>query len=270
MGLFGNRDERRVRAVLGGPRTAWVLAQWGKIEVQRVPDAGVDPAAVIVEIGPIRTLVADARSGTVAAMKVMDGLAALVQRTHGWVWVGVWRLLHQNGPADWLADERIRAWFIDGLRAVADDNGGRQFPYQPYEDEEEFLRRAAGHRDPLWLFIPLRGKDLTPRAVPAPGAEPPCTELPVGAERQIVINTPYPGSNIMFATHRQPGSFVAMVDAARNEEDPTRARFDLTFADTLPGLYRRVGENLSTRSSVHWAHPELEPYFPYEYPSWRP
>jgi hypothetical protein len=61
-----------------------------------------------------------------------------------------------------------------------------------------------------------------------------------------------------------------MVDAARNDDDPTRARFDLTFADTLPGLYRRVGENLSIRSSVHWAHPELEPYFPYEYPSWRP
>lgn len=270
MGLFGNRDERRVSTILGHSGTVWVLEQWAKAEVRHAVDDGVDPGMVVFELGPLRTLVQDARNGAVAATKVLDGLAWLVQQNGGWVSIGVWRLLHQHGPADWLVDERIRAWFIEGLRAVAPDNGGRRFPYQPYEDEEDFLRRAAGPHDPLWLFIPLRGKDLTPRAVPGPGEEPPYTELPVGAERQIAIMSPHPAANIMFATQREPGSFVAVIDAPKNDDDPTRSRFDLTGADTLPGLYRRVGENLSTRRSVHWAHPELEPYFPYEYPAWRP
>jgi hypothetical protein len=269
MGWLGNRDDRRINTLLGDPRTTWVLAQWAKIEVLRVPDRGVDPAEVIFAMGPVRILVQDARCGNVVATKVLDGLATLVQQNGGWVSVGVWRLLHQNGPARWLADGRIRSWFVDGLRSVAPANGGRQFPYQPYEDEEEFLRRAAGPHDPLWLFIPLRGSDLTPRTVPRQGEEPPCTELPVGEERRIAVISPHPDSNIMFATQREAGSFVAVIDAAMSNDDPTRTQFDLTFGDTLPNLYRRVGENLSTRTSIHWAHPELEPYFPYEYPPWR-
>jgi hypothetical protein len=58
------------------------------------------------------------------------------------------------------------------------------------------------------------------------------------------------------------GAFVGMVDSPRNNEDPTRVRIDLTFGDSLPNLFRRIGESLSTRTSLHWAHPELEPYFP--------
>jgi hypothetical protein len=270
MARYGNRDERRVSKILDRPRTAWALEQWAKTEVLHAADDGVDPVAVDAELSSLRTLVRDAKSGTVAEATVLDGLEAFVHQTGGWVSVGVWRLLHQFGPSHWCADERIRSWFIDGLRVIAPDNGGRQFPYQPYEDEEEFLRRAAGPDDPLWLFIPLRSNDLAARAVPASADEPPYTELPVGAERQIAIMTPRADSNIMFATRREPGSYVAVIDAPMSDDDPTRVRFDLTFADSLPDLYRRVGENLSIRGSVHWAHPELEPYFPYEYPVWRP
>jgi hypothetical protein len=269
MKWFGNRDDRRIGELLGSPWTAWALEQWAKTQLLRAPDPGVDPTEAIYAVGPVRTLVQDTRSGEVDAEKAFNCLATLVQRNSGWVPVGVWRLLHEYGPPQWLGDERIRAWFVDGLRAIAPANDGRQFPYQPYEDEEELLRNVAGPHDPLWLFIPLRGKDLVPLAVPNHGTEPPYTALAVGEERLVVVNTPHPGSSMLFATQRAPSVFVGMVDSPRNNEDPTRVRIDLTFGDSLPNLFRRIGENLSTRTSVHWAHPELEPYFPYGYPAWR-
>jgi hypothetical protein len=269
MGVFGNRDLRRVRVVLDRPMAVWALEQWAKTEVVHAVDAGVEPSTVFTKLGPIRSLVQDARAGTVDAMAVRAGLTVLVQRTGGWVSVGVWRLLHEFGPADWLLDEEVRSWFVEGLRTVSTTNGGKRFPYQPDRDEEAFLRERAGRDDPLWMFIPMRGQDLVARAVPEPGDEPPWTDLPVGEERQIAVMTPDPHSNIMLAV-RRADTFVVVIDAPRGDDDPSRTRFDLLAADTLPELYRRVGQNLGTRSSVSWAHSELEPYFPYERPAGRP
>ncbi|MFC4506949.1 MULTISPECIES: hypothetical protein [Streptomyces] len=100
---------------------------------------------------------------------------------------------------------------------------------------------------------------LVGRPPPAPG-EARIAPLAPGEERRVAQVTGAPNANVVYVRAAPDGGFVAVVDAPTSESDPTRCRFDWSAADTLHGLYTRIGEAFQT--PVHWVADELLPFIP--------
>ncbi|MEV7994568.1 hypothetical protein AB0O67_22420 [Streptomyces sp. NPDC086077] len=114
-------------------------------------------------------------------------------------------------------------------------------------DDWRFWQR---YRDEPWLVG---------RPVPTP-EEARVTPLAPGETRRIARMTAAPESNVLYVRAAPGGGFVAVVDAPAGEGDPTRSQFDWSAAETLHGLYTRIGEAFQT--PVHWVADELLPFVP--------
>lgn len=106
---------------------------------------------------------------------------------------------------------------------------------------------------------------LVGKPAPDPG-EAPIVELDIGEERTLAQMTADPTGNIILLLAGQPGGlrYDAVIDGPWNETDPTRHRNVWYSADTLPALYKRVGEALQV--PPYWTNPELKPYIPLNNP----
>lgn len=100
---------------------------------------------------------------------------------------------------------------------------------------------------------------LVGRPAPAP-EEVRIPALVPGELRRIARLTDAPDSNVVYVCATPDGRFKAVVEAPAGDTDPSRGRFDWASADTLHGLYTRIGEVFQT--PVHWAAEELRPFIP--------
>jgi len=85
------------------------------------------------------------------------------------------------------------------------------------------------------------------------------TPLTDGEMRRVAQMTADPGSNLVVIEQRN-GVFVAVIDAARNEEDPRRVRNDWYQAESLYDLFVLLGNALQI--PPYWVHEELAPLIP--------
>jgi hypothetical protein len=69
---------------------------------------------------------------------------------------------------------------------------------------------------------------------------------------------PAPDANLILV-RRQGDEYVAVIDAAWSNDDPTRSESDWKRAANLYDLFYELGWSTQVWD---WAHPEMEPFIP--------
>lgn len=180
-------------------------------------------------------------------------LAASVLPVGGWAVYGGSHLVKELLSGD-LNDPSYHAMMeasLDFLR----EQGVPKLRLNDYESS--FWNEHKGRTEP---WIPAR---------PLP-ENPTLTPLTVGQDRLIAQLEQDEASNTVYARLADDGTYQALIDARRSDEDPRRVRKEWKTAISHYDLYREVAETLQVPS--HWADPELEPFFPYPPPkiNWLP
>ena len=85
------------------------------------------------------------------------------------------------------------------------------------------------------------------------------TPLREGEERRLMVLAPEPDANVVLVKRAGDGDLVAVIDARRSDEDPTRTQWEHKRAADLYDLYVDVAWSCQV---WEWCDPELEPFFP--------
>jgi len=107
---------------------------------------------------------------------------------------------------------------------------------------------STGGRSNTWL--PLRPPPQREDAV--------ITPLHEGETRRVLKLAPAPDANLILV-RQQGDEYVAVIDAAWSNDDPTRSESDWKRAANLYDLFYELGWSTQVWD---WAHPEMEPFIP--------
>lgn len=180
----------------------------------------------------------------------VTALATAVLPAGGWAAFGAGRLIREllGNEYSHPASDEIRMAGLQWLR----DNGVPATLFLAPVDWEFWLEHGGKTED--WL--PARS-GYRPN-------EAHVSDLRIGEMRRVAQLTASPNSNVIYVRRNGDHEYVGVVDAPHSDDDLRRGQFEWHQADSLHGLYVRIGEAL--RMLPYWCDSELEVFIPLDRP----